>query len=76
MFLHTLYILLTYLLPKLKTTHCKTNKFFDYLRINNNIIGFLYFQRMDLNKDGVVSFDEFMETCKNDENIIRAMILM
>jgi len=31
---------------------------------------------MDLNRDGVVSFDEFMETCKNDENITRAMISM
>ncbi|XP_060854409.1 Kv channel-interacting protein 1-like [Rhopalosiphum padi] len=34
------------------------------------------FQKMDLNRDGVVSFDEFMETCKNDENITRAMISM
>ncbi|XP_078588872.1 Kv channel-interacting protein 4-like isoform X2 [Branchiostoma floridae x Branchiostoma japonicum] len=31
------------------------------------------FQKMDKNRDGVVTIDEFMETCKNDENITKSM---
>ena len=29
---------------------------------------------MDLNGDGVVSFDEFLETCMGDEHITRSII--
>ncbi|CAN0003962.1 unnamed protein product [Lampetra fluviatilis] len=32
-----------------------------------------FFQKMDQNKDGVVSIEEFMQACKNDENIMRSM---
>lgn len=32
------------------------------------------FERMDLNGDGVVSFDEFLETCMGDEHITRSII--
>ncbi|XP_061412284.1 Kv channel-interacting protein 1-like isoform X2 [Lethenteron reissneri] len=31
------------------------------------------FFQMDQNKDGVVSIEEFMQACKNDENIMRSM---
>ncbi|XP_076312653.1 Kv channel-interacting protein 4-like [Tachypleus tridentatus] len=34
------------------------------------------FQRLDLNKDGVVTFDEFVETCLKDENIIKSLNLL
>ncbi|XP_052225494.1 Kv channel-interacting protein 4-like isoform X1 [Dreissena polymorpha] len=33
------------------------------------------FQKMDLNTDGVISFEEFMETCRMDDNIVRGMSL-
>jgi Ca2+-binding EF-hand superfamily protein len=31
------------------------------------------FQKMDLNKDGVVSLQEFLESCSNDETITKSM---
>ncbi|XP_031627676.1 Kv channel-interacting protein 4 isoform X2 [Contarinia nasturtii] len=31
------------------------------------------FTKMDLNRDGVVTLDEFLECCRNDENISRSM---
>uniref|UniRef100_W8B2T4 Kv channel-interacting protein 4 n=1 Tax=Ceratitis capitata TaxID=7213 RepID=W8B2T4_CERCA len=31
------------------------------------------FQKMDKNRDGVVTLDEFLETCRNDEAISRSM---
>ncbi|XP_041914793.1 calsenilin-like isoform X1 [Alosa sapidissima] len=34
-----------------------------------------FFQKMDKNKDGVVTFDEFIETCQKDENIMCSMQL-
>ncbi|XP_028830139.1 calsenilin isoform X7 [Denticeps clupeoides] len=34
-----------------------------------------FFQKMDRNKDGVVTFDEFIETCQRDENIMSSMQL-
>uniref|UniRef100_UPI00358EB56F Kv channel-interacting protein 4-like isoform X2 n=1 Tax=Myxine glutinosa TaxID=7769 RepID=UPI00358EB56F len=34
-----------------------------------------FFQKMDRNKDGVVTIDEFIDTCKKDENIMQSMQL-
>ncbi|XP_072857188.1 Kv channel-interacting protein 4 isoform X1 [Pogona vitticeps] len=34
-----------------------------------------FFQKMDKNKDGVVTIDEFIESCQKDENIMRSMHL-
>ncbi|XP_029793713.1 calsenilin isoform X1 [Suricata suricatta] len=34
-----------------------------------------FFQKMDRNKDGVVTIDEFLETCQKDENIMSSMQL-
>ncbi|XP_069610166.1 A-type potassium channel modulatory protein KCNIP2 isoform X4 [Ranitomeya imitator] len=34
-----------------------------------------FFQKMDRNKDGVVTIDEFIESCQKDENIMRSMQL-
>ncbi|KAK7930255.1 hypothetical protein WMY93_006650 [Mugilogobius chulae] len=34
-----------------------------------------FFQKMDKNKDGVVTIDEFLETCQKDENIMQSMMM-
>ncbi|XP_054724891.1 calsenilin-like [Uloborus diversus] len=34
------------------------------------------FRRLDLNQDGYVTFDEFLDTCQKDENIISSMQLL
>lgn len=34
-----------------------------------------FFQRMDRNNDGVVTMEEFLETCQKDENIMQSMHL-
>uniref|UniRef100_A0A5F8H9G5 Potassium voltage-gated channel interacting protein 2 n=1 Tax=Monodelphis domestica TaxID=13616 RepID=A0A5F8H9G5_MONDO len=34
-----------------------------------------FFQKMDRNKDGVVTIEEFIESCQKDENIMRSMQL-
>ncbi|XP_041122735.1 Kv channel-interacting protein 1 isoform X2 [Polyodon spathula] len=34
-----------------------------------------FFQKMDKNKDGVVTLDEFMMSCQEDENIMRSLQL-
>ncbi|MBN3280309.1 CSEN protein, partial [Polyodon spathula] len=34
-----------------------------------------FFQKMDRNQDGVVTIDEFMETCQKDDNIMSSMQL-
>ncbi|XP_078421364.1 calsenilin-like isoform X5 [Cetorhinus maximus] len=34
-----------------------------------------FFQKMDRNQDGVVTIDEFLQTCQKDENIMRSMQL-
>ncbi|XP_039857083.1 Kv channel-interacting protein 2-like isoform X3 [Simochromis diagramma] len=34
-----------------------------------------FFQKMDRNNDGVVTIDEFIESCKKDENIMQSMQL-
>nr|XP_033805597.1 calsenilin [Geotrypetes seraphini] len=34
-----------------------------------------FFQKMDRNRDGVVTMDEFLETCQKDENIMNSMQL-
>ncbi|EHH53587.1 hypothetical protein EGM_14260 [Macaca fascicularis] len=41
----------------------------------NIIFCFLPEQKMDKNKDGVVTIDEFIESCQKDENIMRSMQL-
>ncbi|KAI9543469.1 Kv channel-interacting protein 4 [Dissostichus eleginoides] len=35
----------------------------------------IFFQKMDKNKDGVLTIDEFIDCCQNDENIMRSMHL-
>ncbi|XP_007889627.1 Kv channel-interacting protein 1 isoform X2 [Callorhinchus milii] len=35
----------------------------------------VFFQKMDKNKDGVVTIDEFIESCLQDENIMRSLQL-
>ncbi|KAM7418701.1 hypothetical protein PAMA_016030 [Pampus argenteus] len=32
-----------------------------------------FFQKMDKNNDGVITIEEFLETCKKDENIMQSM---
>ncbi|XP_022253551.1 calsenilin-like [Limulus polyphemus] len=34
------------------------------------------FQRLDKNKDGVVTFDEFVDTCVKDENMMKSLTLL
>ncbi|KAG8188351.1 hypothetical protein JTE90_022552 [Oedothorax gibbosus] len=34
------------------------------------------FDKLDLNKDGIVTFDEFLETCLHDENITKSLNLL
>ncbi|XP_038677931.1 Kv channel-interacting protein 2-like isoform X2 [Scyliorhinus canicula] len=34
-----------------------------------------FFQKMDKNQDGVVTIEEFIETCQKDENIMKSMQL-
>uniref|UniRef100_UPI0035902E20 Kv channel-interacting protein 4-like n=1 Tax=Myxine glutinosa TaxID=7769 RepID=UPI0035902E20 len=34
-----------------------------------------FFQKMDRNRDGVVTIDEFIDACKEDSNIVRSLIL-
>ncbi|XP_069385893.1 A-type potassium channel modulatory protein KCNIP2-like [Paralichthys olivaceus] len=33
----------------------------------------IFFQKMDRNKDGVVTIDEFLEACQKDDNIMQSM---
>ncbi|XP_063784380.1 Kv channel-interacting protein 1 isoform X1 [Pseudophryne corroboree] len=35
----------------------------------------IFFQKMDKNKDGVVTLDEFIESCQEDDNIMRSLQL-
>ncbi|KAM4748199.1 A-type potassium channel modulatory protein KCNIP1 isoform 1-T1 [Rhinophrynus dorsalis] len=35
----------------------------------------LFFQKMDKNKDGVVTLEEFIESCQEDDNIMRSLQL-
>lgn len=34
------------------------------------------FQKLDLNQDGIVTFDEFIETCLKDENIMKSLAIL
>jgi len=51
------------------------NKKFVYQVGNNkkeiHIVAF--FQKMDLNKDGVVTLEEFLDSCMSDEDISQSM---
>ena len=47
-----------------------------YLYFNHVATLFFYkylFQKLDLNGDGVVSMDEFLEACKADETIYQSV---
>lgn len=33
----------------------------------------VYLQKMDMNRDGVVTLDEFLDCCRNDDAISRSM---
>uniref|UniRef100_A0AC11BT92 Potassium voltage-gated channel interacting protein 1 n=1 Tax=Ovis aries TaxID=9940 RepID=A0AC11BT92_SHEEP len=35
----------------------------------------IFFQKMDKNKDGIVTLDEFLESCQEDDNIMRSLQL-
>lgn len=35
----------------------------------------VFFQKMDKNKDGIVTLDEFLESCQEDDNIMRSLQL-
>nr|XP_020019965.1 Kv channel-interacting protein 1 isoform X3 [Castor canadensis] len=35
----------------------------------------VFFQKMDKNKDGVVTLDEFLESCQEDDNLMRSLQL-
>ncbi|GFQ88469.1 calsenilin [Trichonephila clavata] len=34
------------------------------------------FDKLDMNKDGIVTFDEFLEICLHDENITKSLSLL
>lgn len=59
-----LWICILQILLKLNITNIKLIGNF-WIRLN--------WQKMDLNQDGVVSLDEFIECCRNDETISRSM---
>jgi hypothetical protein len=42
-------------------------------RQNRNSYCCLFFQKMDLNKDGVVTLEEFLDSCMSDEDISQSM---
>uniref|UniRef100_A0A673HQ04 Kv channel-interacting protein 4 n=2 Tax=Sinocyclocheilus rhinocerous TaxID=307959 RepID=A0A673HQ04_9TELE len=33
----------------------------------------MFFQKMDMNQDGVVTIDEFIDCCQKDENIMQSL---
>ncbi|TNN71410.1 Kv channel-interacting protein 4 [Liparis tanakae] len=51
----------------------KLNWAFNLYDINKD--GYITKEKMDKNKDGVVTIDEFIDCCQNDENIMRSMHL-
>jgi hypothetical protein len=54
---------IVYLFVGIKLSHHRTDI---------HIIAF-FFQKMDLNKDGVVTLEEFLDSCRNDEDISQSM---
>ncbi|KAJ6668080.1 hypothetical protein lerEdw1_016401 [Lerista edwardsae] len=46
-----------------------------YIRVINSEFGLSILQKMDKNKDGVVTLDEFIESCQEDDNIMRSLQL-
>jgi hypothetical protein len=52
-----------YLLVRIKLIHDRTDI---------HIVVF-FFQKMDLNKDGVVTLEEFLDSCMSDEDISQSM---
>ncbi|VTJ85246.1 Hypothetical predicted protein, partial [Marmota monax] len=55
------------------TVQEKLNWAFNLYDINKD--GYITKEKMDKNKDGVVTIDEFIESCQKDENIMRSMQL-
>jgi Ca2+-binding EF-hand superfamily protein len=53
-----------YLLFGIKLSHDRTD-------IHTAV--FFFFQKMDLNKDGVVTLEEFLDSCMSDEDISQSM---
>ncbi|XP_025068617.1 calsenilin isoform X2 [Alligator sinensis] len=55
------------------TVHEKLNWAFNLYDINKD--GYITKEKMDRNRDGVVTIEEFLETCQKDENIMSSMQL-
>ncbi|XP_039555381.1 Kv channel-interacting protein 1 isoform X2 [Passer montanus] len=55
------------------TVHEKLRWTFNLYDINKD--GFINKEKMDKNKDGVVTLDEFIESCQEDDNIMRSLQL-
>ncbi|XP_039415444.1 Kv channel-interacting protein 1 isoform X6 [Corvus cornix cornix] len=55
------------------TVHEKLRWTFNLYDINKD--GYINKEKMDKNKDGVVTLDEFIESCQEDDNIMRSLQL-
>lgn len=55
---------IVYLLVAIKLSHDRTDI---------HIVAFFFLQKMDLNKDGVVTLEEFLDSCMSDEDISQSM---
>ncbi|XP_027697632.1 Kv channel-interacting protein 1 isoform X2 [Vombatus ursinus] len=55
------------------TVHEKLRWTFNLYDINKD--GYINKEKMDKNKDGVVTLDEFLESCQEDDNIMRSLQL-
>jgi surface polysaccharide O-acyltransferase-like enzyme len=56
---------IVYLLIGIKLSH-------DRVDIHMRTAAF-FFQKMDLNKDGVVTLEEFLDSCMSDEDLSQSM---
>ncbi|XP_058401758.1 Kv channel-interacting protein 1 isoform X2 [Diceros bicornis minor] len=55
------------------TVHEKLRWTFNLYDINKD--GYINKEKMDKNKDGIVTLDEFLESCQEDDNIMRSLQL-